>query len=83
MNGTLESLLVGVVGDESYDRAALAAFIAVVVPRLIDVEPIRFDGQNCDECPGWDGLSRRCECGNRRVYWEYNAANQTWTPTAW
>jgi len=38
-----------------------------------------FDGQNCGndgyesrgkDCPGWDGLSRRCECGNRRVDWE-------------
>lgn len=28
-----------------------------------------FDGQNCDECAGWDGRSRRCECGNRRVDW--------------
>ncbi len=34
-----------------------------------------FDGKNCDdisdnECAGWDGESRRCDCGNRRVYWE-------------
>lgn len=29
-----------------------------------------FDGQNCDgPCSGWDGESRRCECGNRRVSW--------------
>ena len=33
-----------------------------------------FDGKNCDDlddnsCAGWDGESRRCECGNRRVYW--------------
>ena len=20
-------------------------------------------------CAGWDGYSRRCNCGNRRVYW--------------
>jgi len=26
----------------------------------------------CDECDGWDGVSRRCECGNRRVDWELN-----------
>ena len=30
---------------------------------------IDFDGQNCDDCGGWDGESRRCDCGNRRVYW--------------
>jgi len=23
----------------------------------------------CDDCGGWDGESRRCDCGNRRVYW--------------
>jgi hypothetical protein len=35
-----------------------------------------FDGMNCDDwlpdgefCAGWDGESRRCDCGNRRVYW--------------
>jgi len=30
-----------------------------------------FDGNDwCEECEGWDGVSRRCECGNRRVYWD-------------
>jgi len=29
-----------------------------------------FDGMNCDSCSGWDGHSRRCDCGNRRVSWE-------------
>lgn len=25
---------------------------------------------NCDfDCKGWDGFSRRCECGNRRISW--------------
>jgi len=39
-----------------------------------------FDGQNCHEwgygghdCKGWDGVSRRCHCGNRRVSWEYDS----------
>jgi hypothetical protein len=39
--------------------------------------PIEFDGMNCNdylddgqpECSGWWGKDRRCECGNRRVYW--------------
>lgn len=38
---------------------------------------VQFDGMNCndylsegdDECAGWDGESRRCDCGNRRVSW--------------
>lgn len=36
-----------------------------------------FDGKNCEDtgedgtyCSGWDGVSRRCDCGNRRVGWE-------------
>lgn len=39
-----------------------------------------FEGNNCSDCGsdwndgkqclGWDGVSRRCECGNRRVSWE-------------
>lgn len=35
--------------------------------------PIGFSGQNCDgPCSGWDGESKRCECGNRRVSWTYD-----------
>ena len=41
---------------------------------------ISFVGHNCndwkdeeeEECPGWDGVSHRCECGNRRVYWDWD-----------
>ena len=38
-------------------------------------ELIEFDGMNCNDyddagCGGWDGKSRRCSCGNRRVYWQ-------------
>lgn len=29
-----------------------------------------FCGNNCEgPCRGWDGVSRRCDCGNRRVCW--------------
>lgn len=33
-----------------------------------------FAWNNCDpeECSGWDGISTRCSCGNRRVYWCWN-----------
>ena len=35
-----------------------------------DGEFINFNGDDeCEDCPGWDGKSPRCECGNRRVYW--------------
>ncbi len=38
-------------------------------------DDLDFDGQNCDDCTGASGFSRRCSCGNRRVYWcsEYNS----------
>lgn len=34
-------------------------------------EYINFEGnQHCDEnCDGWDGEDKRCDCGNRRVMW--------------
>ena len=29
-----------------------------------------FEGDDyCQDCSGWDGKSKRCECGNRRVCW--------------
>lgn len=39
-----------------------------------------FEGMNCNDylaedalndefCTGWDGVSSRCDCGNRRVQW--------------
>jgi len=35
------------------------------------VQWIDFDGKDCTRpCRGWDGESRRCDCGNRRVYWD-------------
>jgi hypothetical protein len=31
---------------------------------------IDFNGQNCEgPCEGWNGVDRRCACGNRRVCW--------------
>lgn len=50
---------------------------------------VDFDGQNCGDvwdegadCAGWDGTSRRCDCGNRRVYWELQQQHDgTWV--AW
>lgn len=33
-------------------------------------EFIKFNGDDyCEDCLGWDGLSHRCQCGNRRVSW--------------
>lgn len=42
----------------------------LILPQVYggDLE-LSFNGQNCDDCSGWDGTSRRCNCGNRRVSW--------------
>ena len=41
------------------------------IARGIEAGVDEFNGnENCDdECFGWDGESRRCCCGNRRVDW--------------
>jgi hypothetical protein len=32
-----------------------------------------FDGDDtCEDCTGWDGVSHRCNCGNRRVSWSWS-----------
>lgn len=47
------------------------AFNKEVEKRIKDGGYFEFNGQNCDgPCSGWDGVSHRCDCGNRRVYWQ-------------
>lgn len=59
--------------SKSYEELVAAAQAAIG-----EGEFIEFEGMNCNDymgpddgppCPGWDGKSRRCACGNRRVYW--------------
>ena len=60
----------------TFDTPELAE--AAAIKYAYDNFLIPFDGQNCNdyleddepECGGWDGESRRCSCGNRRVYWD-------------
>lgn len=44
-----------------------------IVPRLDAGDTFTFDGDaNCNDLNGdcaWDGIDRRCNCGNRRVSW--------------
>lgn len=55
------------------EEEAIAAKI-----KELDGDFTDFDGNNCADtgwedgtaCAGWDGVSRRCDCTNRRVYWE-------------
>lgn len=57
----------------------LTAEVAVAAAQKEAIESdsyVEFEGQNCNDydddvnCSGWDGSSRRCSCGNRRVYWD-------------
>lgn len=32
--------------------------------------------ENCSDCEGWNGVYRRCQCGNRRCYWEIYEAEK-------
>jgi hypothetical protein len=65
--------------DMIYDTLKLAEIAAIDESEDMNTNgrTIDFDGNNCDDlddnvCDGWDGRSRRCECGNRRVSWSYN-----------
>lgn len=31
-----------------------------------------FVGKNCDDCAGWTVGEHRCDCGNRRMTWDYS-----------
>ena len=63
---------------ESYGAHRYESILAQF-PAVYDAIP--FNGQNCDDakyneddpdCMGWDGYSRRCTCGNRRVSWVFD-----------
>lgn len=58
--------------DTAIQVAENIAYVEEVARRTSVDEVIWWDfvGQNCDEpCQGWDGVSHRCECDNRRVTW--------------
>jgi hypothetical protein len=75
----LEKQLNELVKDtEDYDERLLLQII--LMKKIIELE-LKINGNgsmmnnlpgfgNCnDECVGWDGFSRRCECNNRRFQW--------------
>lgn len=52
------------------------------LPVLIQsIEAGEVGGWACNECDSWDGRSRRCTCGNRRVYWAWDGSR--WHPEAY
>lgn len=59
----------------SEDRAAMAALHALKER----IECTMYFPVDCTECGQWDGLQRRCDCGNRRVSWKWDGA-VAWIP---
>lgn len=62
------------------EQEAMAAADAKSAEMRAADETVEFNGQNCEDsdmdggksCDGWDGNDRRCECGNRRVCWDFS-----------
>ena len=57
---------------------------ALIVGKLKNGNVYNFDGDdNCAyACDGWDGVSKRCQCGNRHVRWKLNADGDNVKPEA-
>lgn len=66
---------------KSQTKEEREGYIGVLIRmKMNGVDFIDFDGMNCfdcseegEKCRGWDGESRRCDCTNRRVDWEYDS----------
>jgi hypothetical protein len=61
--------------EEMFDLADGLAFDEEVDKRVRELKGgyIFFDGDDeCVNCRGWNGKSRRCDCGNRRVNWAWD-----------
>lgn len=56
--------------ESAIDDAHSVKFDELVTKATHDGKLHSFNGDdNCEGCSGWDGISRRCQCGNRRVSW--------------
>ena len=56
--------------EEAIFRANDIAYNEAITKAKEGGQLINFSGDdNCENCNGWDGESRRCSCGNRRVSW--------------
>ena len=56
--------------EEAIYRANDIAYDEAITKAKEGGQLISFSGDdNCENCNGWDGESRRCSCGNRRVSW--------------
>jgi hypothetical protein len=56
--------------SNAYEKANELAATDEIQHKVAEEELHSFYGDDyCEDCGGWDGVSRRCECGNRRVEW--------------
>lgn len=59
--------------EEKADEMACEVEVGKAVAHLRENKAhTAFSGdESCEDCEGWDGESRRCSCGNRRVSWVF------------
>ena len=51
-------------------QADEVAFDCMIEQELTKGGWFKFSGDDaCEDCKGWDGVSHRCNCGNRRMCW--------------
>lgn len=67
--------------QEAEKAADGVAEMAADIPRIRAKIENGYIDCSCDECGSWDGLDRRCSCGNRRVYWEWSGGS--FSPTCY
>jgi hypothetical protein len=74
-NGNLARSDGAIFESDSFVSCATDVRVEELKDQRIDEESgyVRFSGDDeCRSCLGWDGDSSRCQCGNRRVSWEYD-----------
>lgn len=60
----------GIDYTDALGAAANVRFDELVAEKVKGGGPFSFSGDDyCEGCSGWDGESKRCGCGNRRVSW--------------
>lgn len=72
---------------DAVDYANALAFDDEVAKITAECQLHEFIGQNCSDyldedqhCGGWDGKSKRCQCGNRRVSWQEGCGHSFKSP---
>ena len=62
--------------ENAISKANAIQFEKLIQEKISEEDEFYFNGDEyCNDGDGdctWDGVSRRCDCGNRRVSWDYD-----------